>query len=161
MTTRAELVAKIKAKFPQMSMANPTNSDLYDILTLMLTDGGNPRQANLTATVDGLTTGLIDPDDEWLNVTAGGDANSIITLPLLATVSNGKQFRGFIGATGCELRTPASSNEKINNVDSDGTQELAIAAQSHFVITKLDDTQGWEFHSWTRLGAVVAAVIPD
>jgi hypothetical protein len=51
--------------------------------------------------------------------TAG--VNDIIVLPALATVQNGNTIRIVGNAAGFEVRTPASSGEKINDTDSDGT----------------------------------------
>lgn len=114
-----------------------------------------------TATVDGLTTGLIPASASFVEVTAGGDANSIITLPAAAAVKAGKIIRGWIGATGCEIRTPASSNTKINDVDGDGTQEAALAATSFFEARFISSTVGWILTVETELGARQAAIVPD
>ena len=161
MTSKATLLTRIAALFPFTSMANPTRSDINTVLTDMLDYDGEPTVREITATVDGLTTGLIVPTDEWLDVIAGGDANAIITLPALSEVSNGKTFEGYIGATGCELRTPANSGEKINNVDSDGTQEAAIPATTYFWVKKISDSVGWLLVAETELGARIAAIVPD
>lgn len=90
------------------------------------------------------------------------DANDFIVLPALADVPVGHTITVVSNAAGHEVRTPASSNEEINNVDSDGTQEYAIAAGSQIHrFTKIDNTIGWMGQGFTAIGAVVTAVIPD
>lgn len=116
-----------------------------------------PRnKANVTATADGLTTGLIPANASWLNITAGSDANAIITLP---AGKAGMKIEGWIGATGCEVRTPATSNETINNVDSDAS-EAAIPASSLVVLWCVADGT-WLLQCFSNLGAVRTAIIPD
>lgn len=90
------------------------------------------------------------------------DANDWIVLPALSTVPNGFAIRVVAQAdSNFEVRTPASSNEKINAQDSDGTKEyLVTKAQIHTFI-KFDDTVGWVAHGVTALGAAVTPVVPD
>jgi hypothetical protein len=116
----------------------------------------------ITATTDGLTTGQINASDDkgFLAVTAGADANSIITLPSDDDIPVGWEVRGWIGATGCELRTEASSNDTINAVDSDGTQEAAIPATTMFTVTKVAAAT-FVLLALTELGAVITAIVPD
>ena len=89
------------------------------------------------------------------------DANDWIVLPSLASVPLGHQIAILASAGGdFELRTPASSNEKINDVDSDGTQEYLCTDTDTILITKRTST-GWVAQSITKLGAVRTAVVPD
>lgn len=157
MATRATVLAKIQAKFPQRSMANPTNSDLQAILTELINSLGMGDNEALTATSDGLTTGLATGSG-FLVVTSA-NANNIVTLPALADVSDGHEVWGYVGANGCELRTPAASGETINGVDSDGTNEAAIPATTLFCCTATPD--GWILRAWTELGAPITAIVPD
>jgi len=121
------------------------------------TTGFQASASAVTATADGLTTGLINAGERFVAVTAGADANSIITLP---TAVVGYVITGYIGATGCEMRTPAGSGATINNVDSDGTNEAAIPATTMFEVTCIAaDT--WILRAWTELGAVITAIVPD
>jgi len=83
---------------------------------------------NVTATSGGLTTGLINLGTTFAAITSS-NATFIATLPA-ATV--GQVIRGAVTATGCEIRTPAASGETINNVDSDGTNEMALPANTSF-----------------------------
>lgn len=88
------------------------------------------------------------------------DANDWIVLPPLSKVLDGHEMIIICAAGGnFELRTPASSNEKINNVDSDGTQEYLCTDTDHIRIVK--KSTGWVAQSITNLGAVRTAVVPD
>jgi hypothetical protein len=113
--------------------------------------------ASVTATTDGLTTGLIPDGTDFVSVTSAA-ATSIITLPS-GTV--GTVIRGYVGANGCEMRTVAASGATINGVDSDGTNEAAIPATHYFeAICVAADT--WILLDATELGTVGAAgIVPD
>jgi hypothetical protein len=109
-----------------------------------------------TATADGLTTGIIAAGTGAVSVTSG-NADHIITLP---TAVVGNKIWVFAPATAFEVRTPAGSTATINNVNSDGTNEAAIPANttSLFVCTGTDK---WILMNWTNLGAVTTAIVPD
>ena len=121
---------------------------------------GSVRQTAVTATADGLTTGLIPKFAGHVLATAGGDADAIVTLPTAAAADVGEVISLYIGATGCEVRTPATSGATINTVDSDGTNELAIAATSliFFMIIAADTWMAW---GWGDDGTALAALTPD
>lgn len=89
------------------------------------------------------------------------DVNDFTVLPSLASVQDGHQITILAGAANSELRTPASSNEKINNVDSDGTQEALLTATNVYTVTKLNNTSGWMLEGRTAIGAYETAIIPD
>lgn len=89
------------------------------------------------------------------------DVNDFSILPSLATVQDGHSITILAGAANSELRTPASSNEKINNVDSDGTQEALLTATNVYTVTKLSNTAGWMLEGRTAIGAYETAIIPD
>lgn len=91
------------------------------------------------------------------------DANDWIVLPSLASVPVGHTITICNNAgTNFELRTPASSNEKVNNTDCDGTQELLMTDTETVVITKVSDTDGWTAYSRPLAGGVTAAAVtPD
>ena len=120
------------------------------------TAGAQSSAVARTATADGLTTGIIAAGTSFVSVTSA-DANHIITLP---TAVVGNIIDMWVGATGFELRTPASSNATINNVDSDGTNELAIPATTHVRATCVA-ANTWIVDAWDELGADVAALVPD
>lgn len=89
------------------------------------------------------------------------DANDWITLPNIASVPIGHTITIVANAgANFELRTPTSSNEKINDVDSDGTQEYLVT-DTHTVYVTKRTTTGWVAFGFTKLGAIVAAVVPD
>ncbi len=117
-----------------------------------------PNQA-VTATADGLTTGLITAKRGHVTVTSAS-ANNIITLPAATAGVVGLVMTGYVGANGCEMRTPASSGALINNVDSDGTQEAAIPATSLFQVQCIA-VDSWILLAWTELGAPITAIVPD
>lgn len=98
------------------------------------------------------------------NVAVGAvvnDANDWITLPAIASVPIGHTIVIACNAgTNFELRTPASSNTKINDVDSDGTQEY-LCTDTDVVVVRKATATGWVAQSLTKLGAVRTAVVPD
>lgn len=88
------------------------------------------------------------------------DANDWVTLPSLARQDDGHEVViNCAAGANFELRTPASSNEKINNIDSDGTQEYLCTDTD--LIRCVKKASGWICMSITNLGAVRTAVIPD
>lgn len=90
------------------------------------------------------------------------NTNDFIVLPSLADVPNGHTITILNNAGGnFELRTPASSNEKINTVDADGTQELLMTDTETVIITKVSNTDGWTAHALPLAGGVGAAVAPN
>lgn len=93
--------------------------------------------------------------------TVVNDANDWIVLPPIADVPLGHTIVILCNAgTNFEMRTPASSNTKINDVDSDGTQEYLCTDTDIIYVTKRTTT-GWTAWSQTKLGAVRTAVVPD
>jgi len=89
------------------------------------------------------------------------DANDWIVLPAIASCPIGHQIRISCNAGGnFELRTPASSNTKINDIDADGSQEYLCTDTDLVIVTK-HTTTSWVAQSLTKLGAVRTAVIPD
>lgn len=90
------------------------------------------------------------------------DANDWIILPSLASVPVGHEIIIACNAgSNFELRTPATSGEKINNVNSDGTAEYLCTDTDTVRIWKLSNADGWVAQSITNLGAVRTAVVPD
>lgn len=89
------------------------------------------------------------------------DVNDFTVLPSLASVPSGHVVTIIAGAANSEVRTPASSNEKINAQDSDGTKEYLLTATEIHRFTKIDNTIGWMGQGFSAIGAVVTAVVPD
>lgn len=107
-------------------------------------------------TADGLTTGLLLATDTFVSV-ASADAAHIITLPAIADVALGKEIWGKLGGTACEIRTPATSNTKINGGDAD-SNESVLAANATFMAKKVAAD---EWTVLTFVGGALAAPIPD
>lgn len=98
------------------------------------------------------------------SVAVGANVNGttdFVQLPALASVPVGHAITVVANAAGHVVRTPATSNEKINNQDSDGTKSYTIASGSQVhIFRKIDNTIGWMGQGFTAIGAVVAAVVP-
>jgi len=121
------------------------------------TAGVQSASVAITATDDGTGTGAIPAGTRYATVDCDGDANHIVTLPA-ATIGN--IITIYVGATGCEIRTPAASNVKINGVDSDGTNELAITATSLVTATCIGTTD-WIVSAVDEAGDVITPLTPD
>lgn len=90
------------------------------------------------------------------------DANDWIILPSLARVPDGHEITLLCTAGGnFELRTKASSTEKINGQNCDGTKEYLCTDTEVVKIVKISNTVGWMAHGYSAIGAVVTAVVPD
>ena len=116
---------------------------------------------SVTATADGLTTGLItSPTSLKTFVAVTCDtATKIVTLPAATSANIGAEMYLTVGANGYELRTPASSNDTINLVDADGgTNEMAVAANTTVRCTQVSAT-GWIAE--TIAAATIAITAPD
>jgi hypothetical protein len=110
----------------------------------------------VTATADGLTTGLISVTARHITV-ASADVNHIVTLPASVV---GKILTLRNGATGYEIRTTAASSIKINDVVSGSTNELAIPATALVTAVCVSATE-WVLTAVDKLGAAIAALVPD
>lgn len=95
--------------------------------------------------------------------TVVNNANDWITLPPLADVPNGHTMTILCSAGGnFEMRTPASSSNKINNIDcSDGATEYLCTDTEVITAVKISTTVGWMVYSYTAIGAKTTAVVPD
>ena len=124
-----------------------TEAGALDGLTATVTElnavADFPAAQAVTATADGLTTGLIAVATKIAIITSDS-ADKIATLPGIAanSLGIGHTIRGRIKATGCEIRTLATSGETINGVDGDGTNEIALAANKAFTAI-VEATTGW------------------
>lgn len=122
------------------------------------------RNDNVGATTDSTSTGNSIPATAKVAYvdTVETNADDWITLPALADVPNGHEILVLAQAgSNFEMRTPATSGEKINNVDSDGTAEYLVTDTDVVRVIKVDNTAGWVAQSLTNLGAVRTAVVPD
>ncbi len=119
--------------------------------------GGGARA--VVPTSDGLGTGLILPTDRMV-VATSADASYFLTLPLASAVGRRKEIWIWVApSTNCELRTPATSNQTINNVDSDSAE--ALLTHSQLYICRQHLATGWLLQAFTALGAVATAIVPD
>lgn len=144
-------------------MANNSDSPVLDGI-LFRPILAKPAAVDAGASVDATQVGnSVPPKAKTVVVRAvTNDANDWIRLPSLADVANGHEILIMCSAGGnFELRTPASSTEKINNVNADGTNEYLCTDTDIVRVMKVNNTVGWVAQSLTNLGAVRTAVIPD
>lgn len=130
--------------------ASPSWNSVHEIATGDIADGAISAAKvldteSVTATADGLTTGLISALTSlktFVTVTSA-DANHIVTLPAASSANIGAELYLTVTSNGYEIRTPASSNNTINLVDADGgANELAVAANTTVRLTQVSAT-GW------------------
>lgn len=114
----------------------------------------------VTATADGLTTGLITAPSSYIKFVAvtSAAATDAVTLPAASAALIGSVIYLTVGSNGYELLTPASSGNTINNVDSDGTNQLDVAATTTVRATCVSAT-GWIAE--TIAAATIAVTAPD
>lgn len=119
------------------------------VTTTMIADGAVTAakvvaSQAVTGTDDGLTTGLITAPTSlktFVTVTSAG-ATKAVTLPAASAANIGCEIYLTVAANGYELLTPASGNNTINQVDSDGTNQLDVAANTTLRCTQISAT-GW------------------
>lgn len=112
--------------------------------------------AVIKAAADGSRASRVPISAYWVEVASNtSGADDWIILP--TGVSPGHKIRGWSTAAH-EIRTEASSNIKINDVDGDGSQEAAVAATTLWEATYINATQGWVIVAWTELGAALTLV---
>jgi hypothetical protein len=114
-----------------------------------------PNIQAVTATADGLTTGLITAGKNFITVTSANAAHQI-TLP---ASSVGTVIRILVGATACELIC-ATAGDKINDVVCGATNEALLTATNLYTC-ELVATNTWILTGLTKLGAVQTAIVPD
>jgi hypothetical protein len=118
-------------------------------LNVGIKEGGVPLLKTLeleavTSTADGTGTGAIDTlvtGRKFVTVTSASATNQV-SLPAISAATVGQEVDIFVGANGYELITPASSNNTINTVDSDGTNQLDVAANTLLRCVQVSAT-GW------------------
>lgn len=115
---------------------------------------------SVTATADGLTTGLITAPASLIKFVAvtSASATNAVTLPAASAALIGSVVYLTVGANGYELLTPASGNNTINQVDSDGTNQLDVAANTTVRCTCVSAT-GWIAE--TIAATTIAITAPD
>lgn len=116
--------------------------------------------ASIVGAADSSYKSRIPIGAKWVKVTANtNNTDDWIVLP--TGIPEGHEIKGW-SAVAHEMRTEASSNIKINNVDSDGSQEAAVPSGGRlWTLTYIDATVGWILTIETHLGARVSAIVPD
>jgi hypothetical protein len=126
-----------------------------------LVGGFQTTAQTVTPAADSGVGSVILPNTRNVTLAANTtDANDWFVLPAIATVPVGHTITIQAGAANCEMRTPATSNTTINGEDCDGTKEYLVTATDTVVVTKTGATS-WIGVSYTALGAVRTAVVPD
>jgi hypothetical protein len=114
----------------------------------------------LTTAANGVYTAAIDDDyiaRLFVTLTSGG-ATEYAVLPKAAADKVGREVWITVGANGYELVTPSASNDTINQVDADGTNQLDVAASTTLRCTQISAT-GWLAE--TIAAATIAVTAPD
>lgn len=105
----------------------------------------------------GIASRVPESADSVVVTAITNDANDWIVLP---PGRPGMSIRGW-SVIAHEIRTDASTNVKINNVDSDGSQEAAIPATTLWQADYVSSTAGWILRAWDELAAPITAIVPD
>lgn len=166
----------ILVQAPTASMTLPTTADIFASGCICVNVGDNKIFKNIgtssspvwssnvttsavsvTATADGTTTGAIPTDANFVTVTSSG-ATQQVALPAISSSTIGQSIDIVVGANGYELITPASSNNTINTVDSDGTNQLDVAANTLLRCVQISAT-GWM--AYQVAATTITVVAPD
>ena len=110
-------------------------------------------QIAVTATVDGLTTGVIPDTAENVLVTSSVNTK-LVTLP---TPTPGARVRIYCAANGYKLQSSNLATVKINDV-ADGAKVLAVTATDELICDCVDATH-WSIMKIDKLGAPATAGI--
>lgn len=150
-------------KYEHVSTGNGYWVDNNGVRTQVINQSGQIVAQSVTPNTDSGTASTIKAGVRAVDVGAvTNDANDWVVLPSLADVTVGHTIKIACNAGGnFELRTPATSGEKINTVDCDGTQEYLCTDTEMLTVTKVSDTDGWVATAQTALGAIATAVVPD
>jgi hypothetical protein len=114
----------------------------------------------VTATADGTGTGAVTSPAgfrKFVTVTSGA-ATDQIALPGINAGTVGQEVWLTVVANGYELITPAASNNTINQVDADGTNQLDVAANTTVRCTQVS-ASGWIAE--TIAATTIAITAPD
>lgn len=112
---------------------------------------------SVTATADGTGTGAITAGANFVSVTSAAATNQV-GLPAISASTIGQSIDLYVGSNGYELITPASSNNTINTVDSDGTNQLDVAANTLLRCVQVSAT-GWM--AYQVAATTITVVAPD
>ena len=150
------LEERIKFDDSDITLSPSSSGGVVNATAIIASVGVQIDAQSVTATADGLTTGLIKDTYSKIEVTSVSSDN-IVTLPEAIA---GLDFTLFAAATGFEIRTVASSTETINGSNCDGTNELAIAAGQTIRII-CHGAGKFIAYGWDSSGAAIATLVPD
>lgn len=111
------------------------------------------RTAAVTANDDGLTTAVIPDNVDFVTVTSAG-ATKQVSLPAATAANIGKELKIFVGSNGFELLSAA--NQTINGADTDGTNQVDVAASSLLHAVQVSAT-GWYLFQETASALSIVA----
>lgn len=115
---------------------------------------------SVTAGTNGTYTGAIAQDavfSKVVTITSSG-ATAYVVLPKAKLDFIGRVIYLVVTTNGYELVTPDLSNDTINQVDSDGTNQLDVAANTTLRCTQISAT-GWLAEQIAA--ATITVVAPD
>lgn len=147
------------------TVAVPSWNSITEVSTAEIADGSvtsakvYSAQA-VTSTADGTGTGAITAPtslEKYVTVTSASATNQV-SLPAITSATIGQKIYLTVTTNGYELITPAASNNTINNVDSDGTNQLDVAANTTVCCTQVSAT-GWI--AQTIAATTIAITAPD
>jgi hypothetical protein len=133
-----------------------TTGGLYSTGHATFEKGAQVLSQSVTATADGLTTGLIPDHASFVTVTSD-NADKVVVLPAAVV---GHVIRITVTANGAELQTLAATNATINTVDCDGANEMAMTAGSVYHL-ECHAADAWIAYGWGNDGAAQATIVPD
>lgn len=135
------------------------------VVAVGIKEGGVPLLKTLeleavTATADGTGTGAIDTlvtGRKFVTATSAAATNQI-ALPAISSATIGQEIDIQVGSNGYELITPASSNNTINTVDGDGTNQLDVAANT---LLRCVQTTATNWACFQIAATTITVVAPD
>jgi predicted RecA/RadA family phage recombinase len=130
------------------------SGDSYAIVDLNAPTSSDVN-VDVTATADGLTTGLIPAAATFVTVTSANAAHQV-SLPAGYV---GKVLRVLVGTTACEMISAVAA-DKVNEITVGATNELLLTAEALYTCT-YTKAGFWIVTGETKLGARIAALVPD
>jgi hypothetical protein len=135
------------------------------VVSVGIKDGSVPLLKTLelesvTSTADGTGTGAIDTlvTGRKFVIATSSSATNQIALPAISSATIGQEVDIQVGANGYELVTPSGSDNTINQVDADGTNQLDVAANTTVRCTQVT-ASGWIAE--TIAATTIAITAPD
>lgn len=126
-----------------------------DIIDAAVAGAISDTSVAVVATVGGGTTGLIPATANFFTATSD-NADKQISLPAAVV---GKKMRGLIVGAACELISVVAAHT-VNDVVVGATNEAALVQDALYEFEYVA-TNKWIVTGKTKLGAVIAAIVPD